>query len=65
MSDLPLVDEPVSGDCAACGLPIADGDAPSERNGTTYCCDECAEGFECACTGHNHAADGDAGRIAT
>lgn len=54
MSELPLPEEPIGGDCVACLLPADTGDTPTVREGLAYCCDECAEGHDCACVGHTH-----------
>lgn len=54
MGELPLVEEPVTGDCVACGMPLELGDAPTTREGQAYCCEDCANGHDCTCTGHTH-----------
>lgn len=41
--------------CPNCAMPLTQGSQPTVRNGVTYCCEACADGGQCTCSGHSHA----------
>jgi len=44
--------------CPKCGMQISTGDNPTTRDGETYCCEGCASGGVCTCSGHDHSGAG-------
>lgn len=35
--------------CPNCGMDVAKGSNPTEKDGQTYCCEGCANGTGCVC----------------
>ena len=48
------------GNCPMCGMDTATGSNPTTRDGKTYCCEGCANGGDCTCSQHDHAASSSA-----